>query len=90
MNKAPWYSALTGKVKGQVVRMDAAKSGADSYIQLTFNVSEMISAGTNLEIATRTAKSNWSNYDQGNDYSYGDASKVCVYYDGSLIMGIEP
>lgn len=90
MNKAPWYSPYTSKVSGKVIKMDAAKAGADCYIQITINASEMISAGTTLEIATRTAKSNWSNYDQSNDYSYGNAGKVCVYYDGNLVAGIEP
>lgn len=90
MNKAPWYSPYTSKVNGKVIKMDAAKAGADCYIQITINASEMISAGTTLEIATRTAKSNWSNYDQTNDYSYGNAGKVCVYYDGNLVAGVEP
>lgn len=90
MNKAPWYSPYTSKVSGKVIKMDATKAGADCYIQITINASEMISAGTTLEIATRTAKSNWSNYDQTNDYSYGNAGKVCVYYDGNLVAGVEP
>ena len=90
MNKAPWYVAYTGKVSGNVIKMNEEKEGADSYIQVKFNDKEICSAGTVLEVATRTAKSNWSNYDQGNDHSYGNTSKVCVYYDGNLVAGIEP
>lgn len=90
MNFAPWYVSFTGKVQGNVVPMAAPTADADSYIEIVFNGSDTIKAGAQLTIATRTAKSDWSNYDQSNDFSYGDSSKVAVYYDGELIAGMEP
>ena len=35
-------------------------------------------------------KGDWSNYNQSNDYSYGNANRITVYYDNALIYGIEP
>jgi cellulose 1,4-beta-cellobiosidase len=49
------------------------------------------------EIQTRIHKSDWSNYDESDDYSYDplktaytEWSKVTLYQDGGLIWGIEP
>ncbi|WP_455715967.1 glycoside hydrolase family 9 protein [Anaerosporobacter sp.] len=89
-NKAPWYVSYTGISKGNVVKMSDKTSLSDSYIEITFNSSDTLEEGAVLNVATRTAKDNWSNYDQSNDYSYGDSEKVAVYYDGILISGIEP
>lgn len=90
MNQAPWYASYTGKIVGQVVGMDKLTDTADSYIEITFNTSDKILPGEVLDIATRTAKSDWSNYNQSNDYSFGDSSKVAVYYQGDLVFGVEP
>lgn len=90
MNQAPWYVSYTGKVRGQVVSMNEPTDRADNYIEITFNTSDKILPGAALDIATRTAKSDWSNYDQSNDYSFGDSSKVAVYYQGQLVFGVEP
>lgn len=90
MNQAPWYVSYTGKIVGNVVMMDEPLSAADSYIEIVFNTSDKILPGSTVDIATRTAKSDWSNYDQSNDYSFGDSSKITVYYQGNLIAGVEP
>ena len=43
-----------------------------------------------LTLSFRIAKKDWSQYDQSNDYSYNDGSKILVYYDGEIINSIEP
>lgn len=90
MNFAPWYVSYTGEAKGKVVAMAAPTADADSYIEITFGGNDVLKAGAQLSIATRTAKADWSNYDQTNDFSYGDSDKIAVYYDGELIAGMEP
>ena len=89
-NKAPWYVSYIGVSKGKIVRMNNKTDLADSYIEITFDSIDQLEEGAVLEAATRTAKNDWSNYDQSNDYSYGDNEKVAVYYDGVLIAGMEP
>jgi endoglucanase len=89
-NRAPWYVSYTGVSNGNVVRLSDKTDLADSYIEITFASSETLEEGATLQVSTRTAKEDWSNYDQSNDYSYGDNQKVVVYYDGVLISGIEP
>lgn len=49
------------------------------------------------EIQARFNKSNWSNYDESNDYSYdgsktsfADWDRIGLYQNGELIYGIEP
>jgi hypothetical protein len=47
-------------------------------------------------IQFRIAKSDWSAFDQSNDYSYilpaplAENGKITVYYKGQLISGVEP
>lgn len=89
-NKAPWYVSYTGVCNGNIVKMSGKTDLADSYLEITFDTTDQLEEGAVLEAATRTAKDNWSNYDQSNDYSYGDSEKVAVYYDGVLIAGMEP
>ena len=90
MNQAPWYVSYTGKVVGEVVAMDTPTDTADSYIEIAFTTTDQMAVGAALDIATRTAKADWSNYDQSNDFSYGENSKIAVYYEGNLVAGIQP
>ncbi len=89
-NCAPWYVALTSQVTGVAHKMTEATATADTYIELTFSGTTQLNSTGTMEIATRTANSNWSNFDQSNDYSYDDANKVAVFYDGQLISGSIP
>ncbi len=51
------------------------------YVSLDGRAKISVKKMSNLSIA----KSDWSNFDQSNDYSYNDASKVIVYYDGVVV-----
>ena len=70
--------------------METATETANSYLELTFNSDVKLNQTGKMEIATRIANNNWSNFDQSNDFSYNDASKVAVFYDGQLINGSIP
>lgn len=77
-----------------------AKPNADSYLQISFKATAgTLAAGRSTgEIQSRVGKSDWSNYTQTNDASFGstqtasfaDWSKVTVYFDGKLVWGVEP
>ncbi len=94
------YAAVgCGNVNGQLVQMGAAKTGADYYIEIGFaSGAGSIAPGSDSgEIQTRINKNNWSNYSEGDDYSYdptktsfADWNKAGLYQNGVLVSGIEP
>lgn len=90
LNKAPWYIPYTSNVKGTINTITTPKSNASSYIEISIDTNDTLTQGSTLTLNTRVSKSDWSAYDQSNDYSYNDNSKVVVYYDGKVILGIEP
>lgn len=93
------YSPIgSGNVTGTFVTMTTAKTGADTYLEVGFTSGTgSLAAGASVTIQTRFAKSDWSNYDQTNDYSfnstatnYTDWTKITGYVSGALQWGMEP
>ena len=83
-------------VQGQFVKMQPARSGADTYLEISFTGGEL-AAGASTEIKIRIHNSDWSLYNQSNDYSfvpeansYSSAQKIGLYYKGKLVAGSEP
>ncbi len=69
----------------------------DRYLKITFNSGAgSIAQGEYVQIQSRFNKTDWSNYDQGNDWSFvgystfADWDKVTVYINGTLVWGTEP
>ncbi|WMT43637.1 cellulose binding domain-containing protein [Paenibacillus sp. D2_2] len=74
-------------------------TNADTYMEISFGsgAGSIAPGGTSGDIQTRIAKSDWSNFNQSNDYSYDstktaytDWNKVTLYQSGTLAWGIEP
>jgi cellulose binding protein with CBM3 domain len=71
---------------------------ADHYLEITFTAPDVLAAGGETgEIQARFNKSNFSNYDETNDYSFDPTKlafepwiKVGLYFNGSLVWGEEP
>ena len=90
--------AGSSNITGTFVTMGAAKTGADTYVEVGFTSGAgSLAAGANVVIQSRIAKSDWSNYTQTNDYSfnstgtaYVDWTKTTGYVAGSLQWGTEP
>ena len=85
-----------GNVQERIVKMQPPRSGADEYLELSFS-SVSLMANSSTEIKVRVHKSDWSNYDQSNDYSfvqnantYQPALHIGIYEQGKLIGGQEP
>nr|WP_240903716.1 cellulose binding domain-containing protein [Chengkuizengella sediminis] len=88
-----------GNVSGTHVAMSQSTADADHYIEVSFTTGAgMIAAGGQSgEIQTRSNKTNWSNYNENNDYSFNasmtaftDWDRVALYQNGQLVWGIEP
>jgi gliding motility-associated-like protein len=85
-------------VSGNFVKVNPVLNGADTYFEVAINAS----AGTLYPLSTsgyiqyRISKSDWSNFNELNDYSYlpkdmmKENNHVTVYYKGQLVYGTEP
>lgn len=84
-------------LSGRFTALTNPVNGADSYMQIQFTGGTLPPHGQSGVIQSRFAKSNWSNFDESDDYSYAagqtnlaDYEAITVYQNGSLIWGIEP
>jgi endoglucanase len=75
------------------------RNGADTCLELGFlpGAGTLAPGAQTGEIQLRIHKSDWSYYDQMDDYSFdpfwgsfGENLKITGYYNGSLIFGTEP
>lgn len=92
-----WSNVGSNNVTGTFVKMDQATEDADYYLETGFTeAAGYLEPNQSIEIQNRFSKSNWSNYNQSNDYSfsdnssYGENNKITVYISGVLVSGMEP
>jgi endoglucanase len=88
-----------GNITGKFVSLAIARPGADTYLEVGFTGGAgSLAPGANTgEIQNRFSKTDWSNYDETDDYSYNGSlttftlwTKVGIYYKGALVWGTEP
>jgi hypothetical protein len=72
---------------------------ADAYIEVGFSAGVLPANGQTMEIIVRANAQDWSDFAQGDDYSFDpdstsdtfkDWDKVTLYYMGTRIWGWEP
>ncbi len=92
------YQTLTQSVQGTFYDMSVPTETADTYLEIGFKAGsgELAPNGT-VEMQLRLTNSNWQNYDQSNDYSYGQTTSsytawdnIPLYENGVLVAGQEP
>ncbi|MNP16401.1 Endoglucanase 1 precursor [compost metagenome] len=91
--------AVIGATNIQQVFASTTGTNADTYIELSFSTGagSIPAGGQTGDIQLRMAKSDWTNFNESNDYSfdstktsYTDSSKVTLYQNGNLVWGVEP
>lgn len=91
-----WSPIGCSTVTHRVAAVSTPKSGGDHYLEVGFTGGSLAPGATTGEIQLRLSKTDWSNFDESDDYSHGsagsyaDAPKVAVYVAGDLVWGIEP
>jgi len=85
-----------GTITQQIVTMATPVTGADHYLQVGFTTGSLAAGASTGDIQNRFNKTDWSAFNQANDYSFGtgttyaDATTVTVYVNGTLVWGTEP
>lgn len=92
------FSAVgCANVQGQVY-FTGQSTGTNHYLELTFPAAagRLLGGTSSGLLETRLNHGNWSDYAEGDDYSYTnvtefvDWARVTVYYQGQLVWGQEP
>ncbi|WP_393100949.1 glycoside hydrolase family 6 protein [Streptomyces sp. LN325] len=91
-----WAQLGCSTVKTSVSAVSPSRTGADHYLEVGFTSGSLAAGADSGDLQLRMAKSDWSNFDESDDYSHGanssyaDAAKVTVYVAGTLVWGTEP
>ncbi|MDF6042177.1 endo-1,4-beta-xylanase [Streptomyces sp. JH14] len=91
-----WSPLGCSTITHRVSVASSPKAGADHYLEVGFGSGSLAAGASTGEIQLRLSKTDWSNFDETDDYSrstgtsYADAPKVAVYVGGVLAWGIEP
>lgn len=72
------YQACTDAIQSKF----SSASGTDRDTKCTMTGSGVLAGGDTLQIQARITKSDWSNFDLGNDYSSGKSENIRVTYNG--------
>ncbi len=94
------YAVLgSGNLSGSFVKLAAPAALADSYVEISFapGAGNLAPGADTGEIQVRINKTDWTSYNEGNDYSYSgtqqaftDWDKVTLHREGTLVWGLEP
>ena len=94
------YAAIgCNNISGQFGTVQPPRTKADSYLEISFasGAPDLAPNTDTGEIKLRFNKTDWSNYDESQDYSYPGstttytlATHITVYYKGALVWGTEP
>lgn len=93
-----WASIGNANLTGNFIKLATPVASADYVLEIGFTSSAgTLNPGQSAEIQTRFSKTDWSNFNQVNDYSFKASSsqfinneQVTGYMNGQLVWGIEP
>ncbi|MFF1893756.1 glycoside hydrolase family 48 protein [Streptomyces sp. NPDC058206] len=93
------YAALgSSNINHTVVTVSSPKTGADHYLEVGFTggAGSLAAGASTGEVQLRLNKSDWSNFNEADDYSratntsYADAPRLAAYVGSALAWGVEP
>ncbi|GGI46489.1 hypothetical protein GCM10008018_17350 [Paenibacillus marchantiophytorum] len=91
--------ALVGGTNIQRTFVSATGTNTDTYVELSFTsgAGSIPAGGQSGDIQLRMSKTDWSNFNESNDYSfdgtktsYTNWDKVTLFQNGALVWGIQP
>lgn len=93
-----WAAMGCANVVKGVAAVSPTRTGADYSLQLAFTAAAGdVAAGTGREVQMRVHKTNWTAYNEANDYSFDPTktafagwTRVTLYRNGVLVWGAEP
>ncbi len=91
-----WAQVGCANVSTRVVALTTAVTGADAYLEVTFTGGTVAAGQNSGDIQLRLNKSDWSNFNEANDYSrgtntaYAAATQIPGYVGGTLSWGTPP
>ncbi|MFJ5848338.1 endo-1,4-beta-xylanase [Streptomyces sp. NPDC092903] len=91
-----WSPLGCATVTHRVAAPGSPSAGADHYLEVGFTGGSLAPGASTGEIQLRLSKTDWSDFDESDDYShgsgtsYGDAPEVTAYVAGDLAWGVEP
>ncbi|GAA1601190.1 glycoside hydrolase family 9 protein [Catellatospora bangladeshensis] len=91
-----WAQLGCANVRTTVVNLSSPVTGADTYVEVTFTGGTLAAGASTGEIQLRLHKSDWSAFNELNDYSRGtntafaDAPAIPGYVGGVLSWGTPP
>ncbi|RPD44897.1 T9SS C-terminal target domain-containing protein [Hymenobacter sediminis] len=88
----------SSNINGQFTRLSAGQAGASAYLELRFSptLGQLSPRSSTGNIQYRINKSNWSAFNEADDYSYRPAGPlapnehITLYYQDQLVYGQEP
>ncbi|MFC5470742.1 endo-1,4-beta-xylanase [Cohnella suwonensis] len=89
----------TSAVSGAFAAISPAATGADTYLEISLGsaAGSIAAGGQTGDIQVRVAKSDWTNFNEANDYSYdgtktayADWNKIALYENGAIAWGVTP
>lgn len=81
------YTALTESVKGEF--SSASGDNCDTKCAVKFG-GGTLAAGDTLTAQIRITPDDWTEFNLGNDFSAGNAERLCIISDGNVIFGTKP
>jgi endoglucanase len=91
-----WAQVGCTNISTRVVVLSTPVTGADAYMEVTFTGGSVAAGQNSGDIQLRLNKSDWSNFNEANDYSrgtntaYAAATQIPGYIGGTLSWGTPP
>jgi hypothetical protein len=93
-----WTSVGKENLSAKFIKMAHSTDTADHYLEISFtDGAGVLNPGKSVDIVSWFNKSDWSSFNQSNDYSYNhqtttyiDWDKVTIFIGGDLKWGVEP